>query len=174
MTINISQHYKEYTKNLNQNNFIYKAKKAFYLLTGQEERLYRTGFNDGFLYAVKVLQDKKEILDSNKKYVKTSYKTASPELINKIVDAVCMKFHVSKPNIFGKDRHREVVRARSILYNLLHEYCDISISSISRYFGQDHTTVLHSLNNKQNRTRYWGEEQTIWEEYENLKELLSE
>jgi len=39
-------------------------------------------------------------------------------------------------------------------------------------FGQDHTTVLHSLNNKQNKSRYWGSEYPIWEEYSKLKEEL--
>ena len=75
--------------------------------------------------------------------------------------------------MFGKGRTRDIVRTRSILYNLLHEEYNVSISSIGRVFGQDHTTVLHSLNNKQNKSRYWGSEYSIWEEYSNLKaELL--
>jgi chromosomal replication initiation ATPase DnaA len=46
--------------------------------------------------------------------------------------------------VFSKSRTRDIVRTRSILYNLLHEEYNISISSIGRVFGQDHTTVLHS------------------------------
>ena len=173
MTINVSQYYNQHIKNLNQNHFIYKVKKAFYLLTNQEERIYEVGFSEGFLYAAKVLQEKKEIVDSNKKIIGFAFKSASPEAINNVVDKVCKKYCISKHTVLSKDRHKEVVRIRSILHNLLHEHYDISISSIGRFFNQDHTTILYSLNNKQNKNRYWGSEQTIWKEYEELKEILS-
>jgi len=68
MTINVSTHYNKHIKHLDQNNFIYKVKKAFYLLTNQEERLYEVGFSEGFLYAAKLLQ-KQPIDDSNKKII---------------------------------------------------------------------------------------------------------
>jgi len=171
MTINISQHYNTHKKNLNQNHFIYKVKKAFYLLTNQEERLYEVGFSEGFLYAAKLLQ-KQPIDDSNKKIIGVVYKNANLETVNKIVDKVCEKYLVSKHDVFGKGRTRDVVRTRSILYNLLYEEYNVSISSIGRVFGQDHTTVLHSLNNKQNKSRYWGSEYPIWEEYSKLKSEL--
>ena len=66
MTINISTHYNTHKKNINQNHFIYKVKKAFYLLTNQEERLYEVGFSEGFLYAAELIQ-RQPILDSNNK-----------------------------------------------------------------------------------------------------------
>ena len=50
MTINVSTHYNKHIKHLDQNNFIYKVKKAFYILTNQEERLYKVEFNESFLY----------------------------------------------------------------------------------------------------------------------------
>ena len=59
MTINVSKHYNQHIKQINENNFIYKVKKAFYLLTNQEERLYEVGFSEGFLYAANVLQKEK-------------------------------------------------------------------------------------------------------------------
>ena len=55
MTINTSIHYNKHIKHLDQNTFVYKVKKAFYLLTNQEERLYEVGFSEGFLYAAKLL-----------------------------------------------------------------------------------------------------------------------
>ena len=172
MTINVSTHYNKHIKHLDQNTFVYKVKKAFYLLTNQEERLYEVGFSEGFLYAAKLLQHQ-PIDDSNKKIIGVVYKNANLKTVNTIVDKVCAKYLVSKHDVFGKGRTRDVVRTRSILYNLLHEEYNVSISSIGRVFGQDHTTVLHSLNNKQNKSRYWGAEYSIWEEYENLKtELL--
>lgn len=170
MTINVSTHYNTHKKNINQNHFIYKVKKAFYLLTNQEERLYEVGFSEGFLYAAQLLQ-KKPIEHSNKKNtIIGRYNNANMEVVSKLVDKVCEKYTVSKHDVFSKGRTADVVRARSIVYNLLHEKYHVSISSISRVFNQDHTTVLHSLKNKEQKKRYWGAGNTIWEEFEELKQ----
>ena len=171
MTINISTHYNKHIKYLNQNTFVYKVKKAFYLLTNQEERLYEVGFSEGFLYASKLLQQQ-PINDSKKKIIGVVYNNANLKTVNRIINKVCAKYLVSKHDVFGKGRTRDIVRTRSILYNLLHEEYHVSISSIGRVFGQDHTTVLHSLNNKQNKSRYWGIECSIWQEYAELKSEL--
>ena len=128
MTINISQHYNTHIKNLNQNHFIYKVKKAFYLLTNQEERLYEVGFSEGFLYAAELMQ-RQPILDSNNKMkIGIKYKNANIEVVSKLVDKVCERYTVSKNDVFSKGRTSDVVRARSIVYNLLHEEYNVSIS----------------------------------------------
>jgi len=171
MTINISQHYNTHIKNLNQNHFIYKVKKAFYLLTNQEERLYEVGFSEGFLYAAELMQ-RQPILDSNNKIkIGIKYKNANIEVVSKLVDKVCERYTVSKNDVFSKGRTSDVVRARSIVYNLLHEQYNVSISSMSRVFNQDHTTVINSLRNKQEKRRYWNPGNTIWEEYEELRKI---
>ena len=171
MTINISQHYNTHIKNLNQNHFIYKVKKAFYLLTNQEERLYEVGFSEGFLYAAELMQ-RQPILDSNNKMkIGIKYKNANIEVVSKLVDKVCERYTVSKNDVFSKGRTSDVVRARSIVYNLLHEQYNVSISSMSRVFNQDHTTVINSLRNKQEKRRYWNHGNTIWEEYEELRKI---
>jgi chromosomal replication initiation ATPase DnaA len=173
MTINVSQHYQKHKKNINNNHFIYKVKKAFYLLTNQEERLYEVGFSEGFLYAADLLQKNQPIVDSNiKRKVGVKFKNANLEVVNKIVDKVCEKYTVSKHDIFSKGRTRDIVRTRSILYNLLHEEYNVSLSSMSRVFNQDHTTILHSLKNKQDKKNYWGPENTIWEEFKELQQEL--
>ena len=171
MTINISQHYNTHKKNLNQNHFVYKVKKAFYLLTNQEERLYEVGFSEGFLYAAELLQQKPIIDSNNKNKVGIKYKNANIEVVSKLVDKVCQKYTVSKHDVFSKGRTADVVRARSIVYNLLHEEYNVSVSSMSRVFNQDHTTVLHSLKNKIEKKRYWNPGNTIWEEFEDLRRI---
>ena len=131
MTINISQHYNTHIKNLNQNHFIYKVKKAFYLLTNQEERLYEVGFSEGFLYAAELMQ-RQPILDSNNKMkIGIKYKNANIEVVSKLVDKVCERYTVIKNDVFSKGRTSDVVRARSIVYNLLHEQYNVSIYSMS-------------------------------------------
>jgi chromosomal replication initiation ATPase DnaA len=171
MTINVSQHYNKHIKKLNQNHFIYKVKKAFYLLTSQEERLYEVGFSEGFLYAAELMQ-KKPILDSNdKKQINIKYKKANIEVVSKLVDKVCERYTVSKHDVFSKGRTTDVVRARSIVYNLLHEEYNVSISSMARVFDQDHTTVINSLKNKKEKRRYWNQGNTIWDEFEELRRI---
>jgi len=171
MTINVSQHYNKHIKKLNQNHFIYKVKKAFYLLTSQEERLYEVGFSEGFLYAAELMQ-KKPILDSNdKKQINIKYKKANIEVVSKLVDKVCERYTVSKNDVFSKGRTSDVVRARSIVYNLLHEEYNVSISSMARVFDQDHTTVINSLKNKKEKRRYWNQGNTIWDEFEELRRI---
>ena len=44
----------------------------------------------------------------------------------------------------------------------------MSLSDIGRIFGQDHTTVLNSIQMKQSRRRFWNDEQTIWQEFQEL------
>jgi chromosomal replication initiation ATPase DnaA len=171
MTINVSQHYNKHIKKLNQNHFIYKVKKAFYLLTSQEERLYEVGFSEGFLYAAELMQ-KKPILDSNdKKQINIKYKKANIEVVSKLVDKVCERYTISKHDVFSKGRTTDVVRARSIVYNLLNEEYNVSISSMARVFNQDHTTVINSLKNKKEKRRYWNQGNTIWDEFEELRRI---
>jgi len=171
MTINVSQHYNKHIKKLNQNHFIYKVKKAFYLLTSQEERLYEVGFSEGFLYAAELMQ-KKPILDSNdKKQINIKYKKANIEVVSKLVDKVCERYTISKHDVFSKGRTTDVVRARSIVYNLLNEEYNVSISSMARVFDQDHTTVINSLKNKKEKRRYWNQGNTIWDEFEELRRI---
>ena len=115
---------------------------------------------------------KKPIIDSNVKHkVGVKYKNANIEVVSKLVDKVCQKYTVSKHDVFSKGRTTDVVRARSIVYNLLHEEYNVSVSSMSRVFNQDHTTVLHSLKNKIEKKRYWNPGNTIWEEFEDLRRI---
>jgi chromosomal replication initiation ATPase DnaA len=112
------------------------------------------------------------ILDSNNKMkIGIKYKNANIEVVSKLVDKVCERYTVSKNDVFSKGRTSDVVRARSIVYNLLHEQYNVSISSMSRVFNQDHTTVINSLRNKQEKRRYWNPGNTIWEEYEELRKI---
>ena len=168
MTINVSTHYNKHIKHLDQNNFIYKVKKAFYLLTNQEERLYEVGFSEGFLYAANVLQ-KEKIQDSNiRKIIGYKITKPKPSNVQSIIDRVCVHFEVHKETLMNKSRTTDIVRARNVIHNLLYEKYYMNLTDIGRYFGQDHTTVLHSIEMKQNRKRFWSDEQTIWQEFQEL------
>ena len=168
MTINISKHYNKHIEKLDQNNFIYKVKKAFHLLTSQEERLYEVGFSEGFLYAANILQ-KESIKDSNVKknvgYVNTKPK---PSQVQSVINKVCVHFEVHKETLMKKSRTTDIVRARNVIHNMLNEKYRMSLTDIGKYFGQDHTTVLHSIEMKRDQKRFWSPEQSLWQEFEQL------
>jgi len=56
---------------------------------------------------------------------------------------------------------------------MLYEKYNLNLTDIGRYFGQDHTTVLHSIEMKKHKRRFWDAGQSIWEEYQDLKETIS-
>ena len=160
--------FNQHIKKLDQNNFIYKIKKAFYLLTSQEERLYEVGFSEGFLYAANILQ-KESIKDSNVKkivgYVNTRPK---PSQVQSVINKVCVHFEVHKETLMKKSRTTDIVRARNVIHNMLNEKYRMSLTDIGKYFGQDHTTVLHSIEMKRDQKRFWSPEQSLWQEFEQL------
>ena len=173
MTINVSKHYETHKKKLNQNHFIYKVKKAFYLLTSQEERLYEVGFSEGFLYAANLLQ-RQPIKDSNvKKIVGYNIRRAKPSEVQAVINKVCIHFEVHKEVLMSKSRAEEILRARNVVHNLLVEKFNISLSEIGRYFDQDHTTVLNSIQMKKDERRFWSLDQSLWQEYEEIKKTIS-
>ena len=155
-------------KKVRSNNFIYKIKKAFYLLTSQEERLYEVGFPEGFLYAANILQ-KEPIRDSNVRkivgYVNTKPK---PSQVQSVINKVCVHFEVHKETLMNKSRSTDIVRARNVIHNMLNEKYRMSLTDIGKYFGQDHTTVLHSIEMKRDQKRFWSPEQSLWQEFEEL------
>ena len=73
----------------------------------------------------------------------------------------------------SKSRAEEILRARNVVHNLLVEKFNISLSEIGRYFGQDHTTVLNSIQMKKDERRFWSPDQSLWQEYEQIKKTIS-
>ena len=73
----------------------------------------------------------------------------------------------------SRTRTQDLVRARNIIHNLLYEKYNMNLTDIGRYFGQDHTTVLHSVEMKKYKRRFWDAGQSIWQEFQELKETIS-
>mgnify|MGYP003638353756 FL=1 len=72
----------------------------------------------------------------------------------------------------SKTRTQDLVRARNIIHNLLYEKYNLNLTDIGRYFKQDHTTVLHSIEMKRDKQRFWDAGQSIWSEFQELKETI--
>lgn len=80
----------------------------------------------------------------NDLYDKPERPSVTIELIQEIV---CRYYKVSKEDLLGKSRSRNIVIPRQVAIYLCKELTDTSLQQIGNYFGgKDHTTVMHSFN----------------------------
>ena len=89
-----------------------------------------------------------------------------------VVNKVCVRYEVNKQEVLGSRRFEFLVRARSIIINLMIERYAISLSQLGRLFKIDHSTVIHHRRMKANGLRFWSAEKTIHEEFIELKDQL--
>jgi chromosomal replication initiator protein len=67
--------------------------------------------------------------------------------LSEIVDAAAQEFGVPRTAMLGRDRRRNVSRARQIAMYLARELTGHNLTEIGRGIGgRDHTTVLHAIN----------------------------
>ncbi len=63
---------------------------------------------------------------------------------DKILDAVCTKFNISRDDLLGKKRTKELVEPRQISIYLMWKKLNIPLTAISKVFNRDHTTAIHA------------------------------
>lgn len=61
-----------------------------------------------------------------------------------ILDTVCKYYNVSKSDLTGKKRNKEIVDPRQMSIYLITELTDLPLTSIGSYFNKDHTTIMHA------------------------------
>ena len=172
----LKQEFQKHVKKINNNDFIYKHKIAFYLLSEQQLKLYEEGFNQGFELAQQRMSDHvSQIKETHivprqmeRRIIGYQFRKPKQSGIDSVINKVCIKYEVSKKELFTKTRTKDIVRSRNIIHNILNEKYNISLSDIGRIFEQDHTTVLNSIQMKQHRKKFWSDEQTIWQEFDEL------
>ncbi len=138
-------------------------------LNTREQKIYKNAFVNGYKLAKKHLKEDGYDLV---KIVGYSFSSPQRSTIDNIIDYMCKRYELSKSELLSKKKTLDIVRARNIIHNLLNEKYKMNLSNIGRHFKQDHTTVLHSIKMKANKKRYWSKEQTIWQEFQELKEVL--
>ena len=179
----VKQEFQKHIKKINNNDFIYKHKIAFYLLSDRELKLYESGFKKGFELAQQKMSDnvlqlagqineikKTHIIPRKmeRKIIGYQFKKPKKTEIDSVINKVCIKYEVNKKELFTKTRTMDIVRSRNIIHNVLSEKYKMSLTEIGKIFGQDHTTVLHSIEMKLHKRRFWSDEQTIWQEFQEL------
>lgn len=64
---------------------------------------------------------------------------------DQIIDAVCSYFEITRNDIIGKKKNKEVVEPRMIAIYLISEMLELPLVSIGKIFGgRDHTTIMHA------------------------------
>ena len=62
-----------------------------------------------------------------------------------IIKTVCEYFDITKQDIIGKKKSKDIVEPRMIAIYLINEILEIPLVSIGKIFGgRDHTTIMHS------------------------------
>ena len=153
-------------------------------LTSRELLLYKTGFKNGYRMSMQQNQSKLELnllrlkireerFDEKKAGIKIDRKKIHTATFEAVVNRVCIQYEVNKKEVLGDRRYQSLVKARSIIINLMIELHKVSLSQLGRMFGMDHSTIIHHRAMKFNRERFWSSEKTIHEEFKKLKEQLT-
>lgn len=88
----------------------------------------------------------KATLDDVNEALKDSISSNKQSLnADRIIDSVCKYFSITKEDITGKKKNKEIVEPRQICMFLICEMLDLPLISIGQLFGgRDHTTVMHA------------------------------
>lgn len=90
--------------------------------------------------------------------------------IDKIIDVCCDYYNVSREDLTGKKKNKEIVDPRQICMYLITEILDTPLVSIGKVFGnRDHTTVMHA---RDKVTRLLKDNSNMRAEISELKEKI--
>ena len=142
-------------------------------LSAREKAIYKNGFRNGYILA-RDHHKKNRKQYTPKRIVGYSFRKPTKLVIDSIINKVCVRYQVHKKELIeGRSRKQDMCRARNIIFNLLSEKFNMSLTYIGDIFKMDHTTVLHSIKMKNNKQRFWSPEQTLWKEFEELKATIT-
>lgn len=72
----------------------------------------------------------------------------------KIIQTVCQFFKVTKEDLFGKNRNKEIVEPRQLCMYLINDMLGTPFKAIGSMFGnRDHSTIVHARNKISNQLR---------------------
>jgi len=86
------------------------------------------------------ISDAKEAFDD-----KNEEKNEGGKNAEQIINAVCDYFNITKNDIIGKKRNKEIVEPRMVAIYMVEEMLELPLVSIGQLFGgRDHTTIMHA------------------------------
>ena len=89
--------------------------------------------------SISTKEDAEEIFANQKEEIKNEL---TPD---KVISVVCDYFDITKDDIVGKKKSKEIVEPRMIAIYLISELLSLPLVNIGKIFGgRDHTTIMHS------------------------------
>ncbi|MBO5702176.1 MAG: chromosomal replication initiator protein DnaA [Clostridia bacterium] len=73
--------------------------------------------------------------------------------VDKIFSAVYKKYGITKEDLIGKNRSREIAQARHVAIYLIRKITEMSLPNIGKIFNRDHTTALASFETIEKRVK---------------------
>lgn len=80
-------------------------------------------------------------------YIGKINKTLTPQ---DVVQIVSDNFGIAYDDILSLHRERKKTEARHTAQSLVYKYCRISMVSVGKFFGRDHSTIIHARRNVKN------------------------
>jgi chromosomal replication initiation ATPase DnaA len=172
----VSVAFEDHLATLNNNKLIYEIKTSYECLSNREKKIYKLGFSNGYQRRIvkSFLFTNEKTKKPKRKIVGFSFSKPKSFVIESIINKVCIRYQVHKKELMESgSRKQDMCRARNIIFNLLYEKFNMSLTCIGDIFKMDHTTVLHSIKMKNNKQRFWSPEQTLWKEFEEIKATIT-
>tara|TARA_R110000824_G_scaffold300544_1_gene488554 strand:+ start:608 stop:1141 length:534 start_codon:yes stop_codon:yes gene_type:complete len=172
----VSAAFEDHLATLNNNKLIYEIKTSYDCLSEREKKIYKLGFSNGYQRRIvkSFLFTNKETKKPKRNIVGFSFSKPKSFVIESIINKVCVRYEINKKELMiTRSRRQDICRARNILFNLLSEKFNMSLTRIGEIFGNDHTTVLHGIKMKRDKCRFWSPEQTLWKEFEEIKATIT-
>lgn len=73
---------------------------------------------------------------------------------NKIINTICEFFNVTKDDLIGSKRNKEIVEPRQMCIYLIDDMLNIPLTAIGAIFGgRDHTTIMHARDKISNQIK---------------------
>ncbi len=91
-------------------------------------------------------------------------------MINRCFNAIFTKYGVTKDELTGQKRTKEIVGARHIAIYLIRNTVEMSLPNIGKIFNRDHTTMMSSIENVEKRMKT---DKSFKREIEELKKQIA-
>ena len=107
------------------------------------------------LKAHSFIEDRQITLDMAVSVLSEYLKTAQTQdnKVQNIFDYICKKYSVKKEVLTSGKRNADIVYARNLCIYALRTLTDMSLKKIGSMFGKDHTTIINSISNVENKMK---------------------
>ena len=102
------------------------------------------GLNNVILLSSLMGKDKATIDEARETLKDMEFTSSVKVTADKILDNCCEYYSISKGDILGKKKTKEIVIPRQMCMYLITELLDMPLASIGEIFGRDHSTVMHA------------------------------